>query len=150
MKPMFILCIFSLMCGCGDKFMAAKIAVQSGRAATSMAQIGIDAASKAKQEECTQKCVNQPSDCYSKCYEKMTKTLKVWEGSKSTANASWDFAEAAIKVAESKKEGQTVDWVPLLKKGACLIVNALEFIPEKYRKDVQFYLNMMKSFGCDK
>jgi len=156
-----------LVTGCADKFFAAKVAVQSGRAALSMANIGLTTADKAKQDACKipicekvdkpgtvkyRACMGQDHSadptwvsCYAKFKHFMTVT---WPQAEKTANAGFTTAEASITLAEAQKSGLPLDVLPVVKASACFVAQALEFLPEKAKKTVQMFLDMMKAFGC--
>lgn len=156
-----------LITGCADKFLTAKIAVTSGRAAMSMSQIGLDTASKAKKEACNvpickkldpsqgakyQECMKQDHSAdaeWVSCYAKFKKFYEqTWPQVTKVAGAGFDTADQSIKVAEDGKAGLPIDVMPVIKASACLVAQALEFLPEDIKKKVQMFLDMMKAFGC--
>jgi hypothetical protein len=148
MKKTIPISIFIILfCSCADKFTTAKITVQTGRLATNVAQIGFDFAEKQKKEECLKQDPSQGTK-YQECFKSMSKTLAIWTKSKATALAAWDAAEATIKAAELKKL-ETLDILPLVKSGVCVITKSLAFLPDKYKKKVELYLKLMDSFSCD-
>lgn len=153
--------------GCADKFLAARIAVNSGRAALNMAQVGVDAADKGIQAQCnSQFCLkvdptqgNKYKECIAKdhsqdqewkeCYAKFAAFKTKWPQVKRTAEAAFNTVDASINLAEQMKKELTPDIIALVKASACLTAESLEFLPEKYKKQVKFYLDMMKAFGCN-
>jgi hypothetical protein len=132
-----------MLAGCADKFLTAKITIQTGRLVTNMAQMAFDEAYKAQKAICEKDMAK-----VTECMAKIEKAKKVFTQSKATADASWNAAEATVKAAELKKEGQKVDWVSLVRKGVCAITEALKFIPEKHRKKIDRYLNLLNAYGC--
>jgi hypothetical protein len=145
-KALMVLPLFLIAC---NGFVGAKIGLQMGRAGLGVARLGFDEAAKAKKEECLKKGA-EGSPEFIKCYAKMAKAEVIVAKSEQSAKAAFDVAEAGIKAAELKKEGQQIDWQDLLKKGACFVAETLEFIPDKHKKKVQLYLDLMKAYGCKK
>lgn len=156
-----------LATGCADKFFAAKVAVQSGRAALNMANIGLVTADKAKQDACKipicekvdkpgtvkyRECMGQDHSAdptWVSCYAKMRHFMKTtWPQAEKTAKAGFDTADASINLAEAQKSGLPLDVMPVVKASACFVAQALEFLPAKAKKSVQMFLDMMKAFGC--
>lgn len=152
--------------GCADKFLSARIAVNSGRAALNMAQVGVDTADKGIQAQCNSKlCLKvdptqgeKYKECMTKdhsqeqawkdCYAKFAAFKAKWPQAKRTAEAAFNTADASISLAEQMKKELAPDVIALIKATACMVGESLEFLPEKYKKQVQFYLDMMKAFGC--
>lgn len=150
MKRTVILAItVILLTGCADKFLAAKIAIQTGRLATNVAQMGVDEAYKQQKAICLKKDPGQ-GQAYDDCMKKILKAQGIFGKSKATALAAWAAADAAIAAAELKQQGKSVEVLPLVQAGFCVIAEALEYIPEKYRAKIQLYLNLMKVWGCQK
>lgn len=149
MKRATLVLAVLFLASCADKFMAAKISVQAGRAATGIVQLGFDEADRANETECLKKDP-QRGEVYKKCRQAMEVRLAWWQKSKATAEALWSAAEAGIKAAELKEGGKPIDYLELVRAGACLLAESLAYIPEKYRKKLQMYLDLMKGFGCRK
>lgn len=168
-RMMMVLPLAAMMMitGCADKFLSARVAISAGRAALNMAQMGIDAADKAKQQSCSvpicqkvdptggvqyQACLGQDHSAdaaWQTCYAKFKKfKTETWPQSERTATAGFNAAEASVNLAEARKAGLPVDVVPLLKASACLVAQSLEFLEAKIREKIQIFLDMMKAFGC--
>jgi hypothetical protein len=59
------------------------------------------------------------------------------------------LAAAAIKADEQKKAGQTIDYVTPIKKGVCLLTKLTTWLPEKYRKKIMVWLQLVSAYACD-
>ncbi len=102
---------------------------------------------------------------------KNEKAQKLWPPAKATALKTADLALATIdelKKGKDKKECKAkhadeksdaykaciqkykTDLIGLVKKSVCLTLTALGFIPTKYRSRFQVYIDLGKSFICQK
>ncbi len=166
-KTLLVIAIVALS-GCTDKFLAARISVNSGRAAISMADIGVDVADNSIKQSCTsniclkidpthgqkyKECMNvdhTQEQAWKDCYSKFLSFKTKWPQIKKTADSAFNTAEAAINVAEQSKQELPPDIISLIKASACLVAESLEFLPDKYKNQIKLYLDMMKAFGCVK
>lgn len=155
------------LAGCADKFFAARVAVNSGRAALGMANIGLATADKAKQNACKipiceklgapgtvpyKACMGQDhsaNPAWVSCYAKFKHFMTVtWPAAEKTANAGFTTADNSINLAEARKSGLPIDVMPVLKSSACFVALCLEFLPPDIKKPIQMFLDLMKGFGC--
>lgn len=148
-KTLIAIIALIFLAGCADKFLAAKIAIQTGRLATNVAQMGFDEAYKQQKTICLKKDPSQ-SQAYQECMKKILKAQGIFGKSKATALAAFAAAEAAVIAAELKQQGKSVEVLPLVQAGFCVIAESLEYVPEKYKAKIQLYLNLMKAWGCQK
>jgi hypothetical protein len=155
-----------LAVGCADSLLGAKIAINAGRAGLSVANIGISVAEDGYKKNCAvpickkedpsmgaayQVCMKKDhsiDEGWKTCYAKFKGFKEKWPQIEKTAVASFNAADAAIKAAEQKKAGLPIDVMPIIKTAACVVAESLEFLPEKYKKQIAILLAMMKTFGC--
>lgn len=151
---------------CADKFLAARIAVNIGRAATATADSAFRLAEKSYHDNCVaQICLkvdptkgaayktcmtadHSAEDAYKVCMVKVVRATAVWAKTHGLADALWDEADALINAAEQADTGQTLDWMTPLRGAACLVARGLDFLPDATKAKIATILAMMKGFGC--
>jgi len=146
-KRVGVILMVLLLSACADKFLAAKIAVSGGRVVLNMAQVGMAAADKMKDQECL-KVDPAKGQKYQECRAKFEKFKARWPQIQKTAKAGFDTADASIDLAEKKEAGLPIDVMSVVKASVCLVAECLGYIPGKYRKWIQGFLDGMKGFGC--
>jgi hypothetical protein len=112
------------------------------------AKTAVAAVASQMKAECLKKGV-EGSEAFKACYAKTQEMLD-------TADKLWPqleelqaLAAAAIKADEQKKAGQTIDYVTPIKKGVCLLTKLTTWLPEKYRKKIMVWLQLVSAYACD-
>ena len=150
LKRIVFLLVMVLMAGCAQGLLAAKISLKVARAGLGVADVGMAEANKANQSVCLAQDPTQGAG-YQKCRAPMEKKLQLYEVSKRVAGRSFDAAEAGIAAYEAKKAGKEIDIWILLKRGGCAVLSVLAYIPRKYRKSVQVYIDLgLTGLQCPK
>ena len=150
LKRIVFLLVMVLMAGCAPGLLAAKISLKVARAGLGVADVGMAEANQANQAVCLAQDPTQGAG-YQKCRESMEKKLQLYEISKRVAGRSFDAAEAGIAAYEAKKAGKEIDIWILLKTGGCAVLSVLAYIPEKYRKSAQVYIDLgLTGLQCPK
>lgn len=162
------LSILALLSGCPGTggVLYARIAVAGARTATDVCQMGFDEAVKAKAQVCNdavckkldpsggkdyQACMKKDhgeNPDWEKCYEPMIEALGIWARVKPLLQKSWDTADAAIKAAEQKKAGASVDYMTPIKDGICALTKVAPLLPEKWQKKIQYIVDMAAGWAC--
>ncbi len=117
-------------------------------------------------------------ETFKQCFAKMATALEVFDKSSTVAGATFNTADATITLVQSLKEQckqkggdpnatppagksntedpciawQKVDWMPLVKRCACLAYTVMSVIPGKVQSHTVYVMIMggLKSYGCPK
>lgn len=135
---------------CTGGMEAAKISLSMAKASLKLADVGIAEADRANQTECLKKDPAQ-GDVYKKCRAKMEKTKVLYQVSRQVAANSFSAATASILAYEAKKTGKPMDVWVLIRNGACVVLSVMGYVPEKYKKPIQSYINLaVTGLNCSK
>jgi hypothetical protein len=135
--------------GCANPYQVARTTVTISRGALMATGVGFSTYLKAEQDACVNKCKQDPA-CYTACIKVPNEINVTWLQSRDLANVAFDTADTSIAVAEKLGKKDPVDWLPLIKNGACLIAKSLGFLPAATRAKIQSLIDLAGNFGCPK
>jgi len=136
--------------GCGDKIQQAKISSAAIKAGAELALTGLNAAIKERARYCLDIHKVETSDEYKKCYN-VSNEVKSWNFYNRLypqVKQAVKTLDAAIATAEAKRDGEFVDLITPMVHGVCLLAKVVEWLPLKWRKPVQAYINMVGYYTC--
>lgn len=133
--------------GCADPYQAARTTVTIGRGALAATGVGFSTYLKVETDKCLNKC-KQDKVCYDACMKVPNETNAKWLQSHDLAVVAFNTADTSIAVAEKLGKKAPVDWMPLIKNGACLVAKSLGLLPAATRAQIQGLIDLMGNFGC--
>lgn len=146
MRSLVIIAALALT-GCLNPYTTARQTILISKNIVSVADAGFATFWDAKQAECLKQFpATDPK--YTECVAKTKAIMATWTISKRIADASWAEAEAVITAAEQKHQGLPVDWITPVKRGICVVAQALEFLPADVKKHIETILVLVKSYTC--
>jgi hypothetical protein len=143
----FLFLLSGFLFSCVNPYQAARTTVTIGRGALVATGVGFSTYMKVEQSKCLDKC-KQDKVCYDACMKGPNEINAKWDQSRDLARVAFDTADTSIAVAEKMKKKDPIDWLPLVKNGACLIAKSLGFLPPETKAKVQSLIDLMGSFGC--
>lgn len=136
-----VILVAVVLAACANSLAGAKISITVLKAAVGVADVGVAEADRLDKVKCLEKGA-EGSEAYRKCRAPMEKKLALYQTSKDVFSRSLSAAEAAVAAYEAKEAGKQIDIWGLIKTGGCALLAAAQYIPEKHRKSVQFYIDL--------
>jgi hypothetical protein len=136
-----------LLLSCANPYQTARSTVTIGRGALTATGVGFSTYMKVEQDKCLDKC-KQDKACYDACMKNPNDIWAKWDQSRELAKVVFDTADTSIAVAEKLGKKEPVDWLPLVKNGACLIAKSLGFLPKETKEKIQGLIDLIGNFGC--
>lgn len=154
-----------LLVGCADPYGAARTSLRTAKDGLSLGDFAVKNHIKSEEERCS----SRVGDEKVKCLESSEKLKKHWPTALAVAIKTIDLALTAIDEAEKKStqkkceklhpdknsadyktcmEQNKVDIAKLVKKSVCLMLVALDFLPDSIKSKFSVYLSLGKAFVC--